>query len=254
MPSSTRTVFANNMRWIYISPHFDDVVLSCGGLIWEQTQKGIPVEIWTICAGDAPQDSLSPLAVECHIQWGIESVKDLVAVRRAENMKAARQVGAEIVDFSIPDCIYRASPTGEFLYPQEVFVPIHSFEKDLDQEIAAALATELQPGDIAVSPLAIGGHLDHILTRRAVEHLECPLWYYADIPYLLSNPQMLLPAIKVLKGTLHPVSEKGLDAWQSGISAYASQILMLFETEEKMKKEILNYWGIQRGISLWSAK
>jgi len=41
------------MRWIYISPHFDDAVLSCGGLIWEQTHKGITVEIWTVCAGDA---------------------------------------------------------------------------------------------------------------------------------------------------------------------------------------------------------
>ena len=29
-----------HMRWIYLSPHFDDAVLSCGGLIWEQTHSG----------------------------------------------------------------------------------------------------------------------------------------------------------------------------------------------------------------------
>jgi len=51
----------NNALDLYF-PHFDDAVLSCGGLIWEQTQKGIPVEIWTVCAGDAPPGSPSMLA------------------------------------------------------------------------------------------------------------------------------------------------------------------------------------------------
>ena len=40
------------MRWIYLSPHLDDAVFSAGGLIYEQTQAGTPVEIWTIMCGD----------------------------------------------------------------------------------------------------------------------------------------------------------------------------------------------------------
>ena len=88
------------MRWIYISPHFDDAVLSCGGLIWEQTQKGNPVEIWTVCAGDAPPGPLSLLALDCHRQWGIESAAELVAARRLENQEAAALVGAETVDYT----------------------------------------------------------------------------------------------------------------------------------------------------------
>jgi len=39
------------MRWIYLSPHFDDAVLSCGGLIFDQTCGGTAVEIWTVFAG-----------------------------------------------------------------------------------------------------------------------------------------------------------------------------------------------------------
>ena len=39
------------MRWIYISPHLDDAVLSAGGLLYDQAQKGIPVEIWTVVCG-----------------------------------------------------------------------------------------------------------------------------------------------------------------------------------------------------------
>jgi LmbE family N-acetylglucosaminyl deacetylase len=241
------------MRWIYISPHFDDAVLSCGGLIWRQAQKGMHVEIWTICAGDAPPGSLSPLAMLCHQQWGIESAKDVVDARRIENQEAAALVGAETVDFSIPDCIYRCSPTGELLYPEDVFGSIHAFEKDLDVDIAAALTSELQPDDKIVSPLAIGGHLDHMLTRLAAEHLGRQLWYYADIPYLINRPEMLIPATEGLKGTLHSISKKGLEVWQNGVAAYATQIPMLFETGEKMQETICAYWGNQRGIRLWCA-
>lgn len=39
------------MRWIYISPHLDDAVLSAGGLIYEQTRAGHEVEIWTFMCG-----------------------------------------------------------------------------------------------------------------------------------------------------------------------------------------------------------
>lgn len=239
------------MRHIYISPHFDDAVLSCGGLIWEQAQKGIPVEIWTICAGDAPLGPLSLLAEGCHQLWGIKSAIDLVAARCIENQAAAGLVGAETVNFSIPDCIYRRSPAGELLYPTEVFVPIHPIEKDLAADISTALASELQTGDMVVCPLAIGGHLDHVLTRLAAERLGCPLGYYADIPYLINHPEMLVPATSGMQGTLYPVTKKGLRGWQKGIAAYATQILMLFETGEKMREAVSLYWENQRGIQLW---
>jgi LmbE family N-acetylglucosaminyl deacetylase len=241
------------MRWIYVSPHFDDAVLSCGGLIWEQTQKGIPVEIWTVCAGDAPPGPLSLLAMVCHHQWGFNTAEEVVAARRTENQEAAALVGAETVDFSISDCIYRRSLAEELLYPEDVFVPIHSSEKNLGADIAAALKSELQPDDMIVSPLAIGGHLDHVLTRLAAEHLGRQICYYADIPYLFNQQEMLVPATMGLKETLYPISEKGLGVWQHGISAYASQILMLFETGEKMEEAIRANWENQRGIRLWCA-
>ncbi len=40
--------------WIFVSAHFDDVVLSAGGLVWELTRRGDQVEVWTVCAGNPP--------------------------------------------------------------------------------------------------------------------------------------------------------------------------------------------------------
>jgi LmbE family N-acetylglucosaminyl deacetylase len=239
------------MRWIYISPHFDDAVLSCGGLIREQTRKGFSVEIWTICAGDAPSGRLSPLAVDCHKQWGIKSARDLVAARRKENLEAASRVGAETVDFSIPDCIYRRSPTGDILYSKDVFGPLNPVERGLEADIAAALVSEIRPGDKIVSPLAIGGHLDHVMTRLATERLQSSLWYYADIPYLLTRPEILPAATKGLRKTRYPVSEEALNAWQKGIAAYATQIRMLFKTTARMREAIRLYCETEPGFRLW---
>ena len=104
------------MRWIYISPHLDDAVLSAGGFIYEQTRIGNTVEIWTIVCGFPPPGELTPFAQELHQQWGTESAKETVKLRRAEDEEAARIVGAKNVHFDVPDCIYRRGPDGDYAH------------------------------------------------------------------------------------------------------------------------------------------
>jgi LmbE family N-acetylglucosaminyl deacetylase len=238
------------MRWIYLSPHFDDAVLSCGGLIFEQSRQGIQVEIWTIFAGDAPAGPLSPLAMRCHLDWGIPDVHELLAARREEDQAAAVIVGAEIVHFSLPDCIYRRTAEGQPLYPDEVFAPIHPFDQGLDADIAAVLAAELEPQDILVSPLAIGDHVDHRLARLAAERLDCPLRYYADIPYIFRRTEALAPATQGMVSDCHPVSEEGLNAWMDGSAAYHTQLVVLFETNTKMRLLLRAIWETRHGLCL----
>ena len=71
------------MKWIYLSPHLDDVIFSCGGLIWEQSNSDQDVEIWTIFAADAPIDSLSQFAETLHDNWGLDA--NVVKIRREED-------------------------------------------------------------------------------------------------------------------------------------------------------------------------
>jgi LmbE family N-acetylglucosaminyl deacetylase len=238
------------MRWIYLSPHFDDAVLSCGGLIYEQTHQGLQVEIWTIFAGDAPAGPLSPVAQRCQVDWGIPDVHDLLSTRREEDLAAAAILGAGITRFGLPDCIYRRSVDGDPLYPEDVFVPIHPFEQGLDADIAAALATELAPQDILVAPLAIGDHVDHRLVRLAAERLARPLRYYADVPYVFRHPEMLLPSTQAMESDLYPVSEQGLHAWISGSAAYLTQLGILFGSDANMRTSLRTDWETRHGICL----
>jgi LmbE family N-acetylglucosaminyl deacetylase len=238
------------MRWIYISPHLDDAVLSAGGFIYEQTRAGDPVEIWTIVCGFPPPGELTPLAQVLHFQWGTGTPEETVKLRRAEDMDAASILGANAVHFDVPDCIYRRGPDGEPLY-LDIFAQPHEMEAHLPGQIAQTIAPLLKTDDQVVCQFGIGGHVDHILVRQAVERLKRPLWYAADLPYLFNQPGELAPKTAGMKAVMHPITEAGLAAWVEAILAYKSQLSSLFESPEKMKEEIHSYCSERNGFPLW---
>jgi hypothetical protein len=111
------------------------------------------------------------------------------------------------------------------------------------------LRERLQPDDVLVCPLGIGGHADHLIVRQAVEGLDRPLWYYADVPYVLNHPEALAPSTRLMTAERRDVSSGGLAAWVQGIAAYESQISTLFESPLKMK-EAMDVYG-EKGVVLW---
>lgn len=240
------------MRWIYISPHYDDGVLSCGGLIYEQTRHNVPVEIWTVCAGFPPKSRpLTALAQRIHEQWRTKSGRGTIILRRREDRAAAAAVDATVRHFTVPDCIYRWSTDGTPLYPDDVFDPPHPEDDFIPDKIASMLQKGLRKTDVIVSPLTVGHHVDHVLTRMGVEKTGRSLLYYADTPYILNHPEELESASQGMASTIFPVSKPGLKAWLNGISAYGSQIEMLFDTEKKMREIMHEYWNREKGIRLW---
>src|SRR6185436_21064645 len=106
----------DGMRWIYLSPHLDDAALSAGGLIYDQTQSGMPVEIWTFMCGDPHLKEYSPLTQTLHTQWGFADAQETVRGRRQEDHQAANILGAKAVHFDFLDCIYRRDKNGKWLY------------------------------------------------------------------------------------------------------------------------------------------
>jgi LmbE family N-acetylglucosaminyl deacetylase len=241
----------STMRWIYISPHFDDAVLSCGGLIWEQTHTGIRVEIWTICAGDPSPGAISPFAQAMHDEWKTGSAQETLALRRIEDQNACRRVGAQAVHFPVPDAIYRRTNTGSLLYPNSIFDGTNPRDEAVIDEIMSLVSDNLSQYDTLVCPLSLGRHVDHLNVRAALERLGRPLWYYADIPYLFRHPNELESIIGQMPNRNFFVSAEGLRAWQESIAAHKSQVGMLFENEDDMRQKIREYARQFEGLRLW---
>ncbi len=240
------------MRWIYLSPHLDDSVFCAGGLIYEQTQSAIPVEIWTFMCGDPRLDEYSSFAQELHTRWGFASASKTVRARRTEDMRAASLVGAKALHFDFLDCIYRRDKNGDWLY-SEISVPPHEADADYPAQIANAISARLLPDDVLVCPLALGSHVDHVLVRHAAELLGRPLRYVVDVPYIFYKPQEYEPNAAGMEESTQRITEPSLTRWVEAALAYQSQFPVLgdmFDTPEKAEQAIRNYWAERQGIRL----
>jgi LmbE family N-acetylglucosaminyl deacetylase len=265
------------MDWIYLSPHFDDVVFSCGGLLWEQAQAGDTVNIWTVCAGEPLPGAFSSFAQMHHKRW--ESGEQAVAFRKLEDLLACQRVGAAYHYLPVPDCIYRragenyfrkkparkAPPTAKDPQPDQpdqhlytslpaILGPLRPEEDGLVGQVSAELSRTLPPASQLVCPLALGGHADHRLTRRAAQALGRPLWYYADFPYVLkSSSQLEELKSSGWQSTTHPISPAGLAAWYQAMLAHKSQLSTFWEDLEALRSALEGYIAQNGGATLWHA-
>lgn len=241
------------MDWIYLSPHLDDVALSCGGLVWEQTKSGLRVGIWTICAGDPPPGPLSAFAESLHERW--QSGAEAMAVRRREDSAACTILGATNHHFKIPDCIYRqVGPDNAPGYNSEesLFGPLHPCEKPLIEKLSVELSKAIPQNAEVVCPLTLGGHVDHVLTRKATERLGRPLWYYEDYPYVEDDPDFF-PTLRQAgwESQVFQVSKRGLITWEQAVAAHKSQISTFWPDLASMKTAIRGKHNHDHGIRLW---
>ncbi|MFC2028439.1 PIG-L deacetylase family protein [Chloroflexota bacterium] len=238
------------MRWIYISPHLDDAILSCGGLIHKQVDSGTVVDIWTICAGNPPDGALSPFATNQHNSFS--NANHYYRTRRNEDMAACQRIGARHRHLPFKDCIYRKSVDGKWLYETEetIFGDLLIEDGILVQDIKNFLKLIIRPTDQLVSPLAIGNHVDHQLVRTALEEMDRPIKYYADVPYTMRANEELLELSNELKVETHDLSRNNISAWKESICAYTSQVNTLFGNIEKMNRFIDEFSISHSGIPL----
>jgi LmbE family N-acetylglucosaminyl deacetylase len=241
------------MRWIYLSPHFDDVVLSCGGLVWEQVQSGQPVQIWTVCAGQPPAgEPISPFAQSLHDRW--QTGPGASQVRRLEDEAAANVLGAPTRYYDLPDCIYRRLPDGSFLVNGEddLWQPFHPQESGVAAALTAWLQAGLLPDDQLAAPMTLGSHVDHHLVRAAAESAGCRLAYYADYPYAVRHPEALQALLHpTWQAVCVPISPQGLAGWQMAVAQHTSQISTFWHGLTEMQAALAQYWQAGGGACLW---
>ncbi len=239
---------------VYVSPHLDDAVFSCGGLIARQKARGDEVVVLTVCAGDPPVGELTPFAYDLHRRWGGEGSP--MGLRRAEDHVACGRLGAAVVHLPIPDAIYRRSAHGEAFYPDSasLFGAMMAGDAPRIDETAAALERAIPSESEVYVPLGVGGHVDHLLTRRAAERLFLPRWYYRDLPYALHDPSRP-PAHPPERATEASVTlgEEEIEIWVAAAAEYHSQLSSFWPDYESFEADLRSFHDHFGGIPLLRA-
>lgn len=215
---------------LYLSPHFDDAVLSCGAQIYDRARRGEQVAVATVCAAP-PAQELSPFAASLRDRWRQSGDFD----RAAEDREALRRLGATPVHLPFHDCIYRTAPDGEWLYASEaaLFDEISPLEAGLITQLADVFGQiGLEAGAAIFVPRALGNHVDHQMVRAAGER-----WcreagrrfrYYADYPYAEALPG----------GVRVRVSRQGRRQKIEAIRAYRSQLSTFWPDDRTLDTKV----------------
>jgi LmbE family N-acetylglucosaminyl deacetylase len=228
------------MKYIFLSPHFDDAIYSCGGFIYDLIINGNEVEIWTICAGNPPVGEISPFAKSLHARW--EAQTDVITIRSEEDISACESLNAKPVHFDVPDCIYRKNEE-EWLYISEA--AIFGDLRAKDQEIIAYMVNQIEAKigkqEVAIfGPLGIGNHVDHQLTKKIFENVKnSKKGYYPEFPYTRDKS---MKEIGYLANSMNTqsfcISERGIEKWSSAIELYASQINSFWKTKKAIREDV----------------
>jgi hypothetical protein len=160
--------------------------------------------------------------------------------------------------WNLPDCIYRRLPDGTWLVGGEadLWREPHALEAPVIDRLAAWLVGDLGAGDCLVSPMAIGSHVDHHLSRAGAElaahQVGCKLRYYPDYPYVAKQPGSLGAALQPeWREVCREVSHDGLVAWQEAIARYVSQVSTFWPDRAALDTAMASYWIGGGGACLW---
>ena len=263
---------------IFLSPHFDDIPLSCGGTAVRLSRMGARCVGLVVCAAPQPEGTgLSDYANLQHEQWqsaGGKAGASINQVRREEERAAMRLLGLEPVWLDVPDAPYRRNSAGLSLYNSDEDL-FGSVKREERRTLVPRIADEIrrvarqhggERGRVRVfAPLGVGHHVDHQLVFWAARRLgpRFGVLFYEDYPYA-AKPGMLDSRLRELnmpvRPRLTPISELiGLKI--AAIARYKSQLDVLFGSSEAMPGAVRDYarWvaassgasGVQYAERVW---
>lgn len=209
---------ARDGRLLVVSPHLDDAILSCGGLLHDRPGS----VVLTVYTG-------LPQQVDVLTEWdrscGFHSAAEAMAQRLSENRQALSQIDCTGWELDQVDCQYSTTPDEE--------------TSAMTERLFNAIAS-IEPASVAI-PMGLF-HGDHVrvsdaalMIRHAAPHAA---WFaYEDIPYR-SIPAVLQARLVQLHArgivlTPHPY---GIDAAAKArlIAAYPSQLKGLNASAERL--------------------
>lgn len=230
---------------IVLSPHFDDGILSVGGIISDFRGPKYIVTFFS-----TPTTTLQYLTPWDKMS-GFDESYDARDARLEENDLAAQIVGTKVIDENYTDRQYgERTASTSFLIQNDI-------AKDVEQIINSMGSTSV----IVLGPSYFGDkvtHPDHLLVSKALalivrnkKYQNVHFYFYEDLPYVykrFTNGKIELdkvltnfyPGLKIKKKEVY-ISQKSFNLKILGIKSYTSQMKAFRFLKENLVENIINF-------------
>jgi len=253
-------------RVVFLSPHIDDAVLSCTGML-SALDKVAPRLVVTLYCGNPEPNNVKSRARKARTRKRRGHAAP--SVRRREDLAVMRYLGCAWVHLGFPEAIYRRSPTdGRLIYRHarqkwtrpNVADTAHMEELYL---VLRRLCANMGPR-LLVSPLGVGHHVDHricALTALRLAGGQTRVIFYEDFPYVAGgigggadDPLKALGRLGLAPQKRYVVPANPTRQLKA-LSLYETQIEPLFGDAGAMEKALKarSYRG-QPSEFLWTAR
>lgn len=233
------------VKCIFVSPHHDDAIMSCGALIANLTEENKSVIVYSMFSG-LVSPPYSKSTEELHKLWGNPS--NVIEMRRLEDQAAAEILGATVIYSDQPEAIYRKDKKGNWNYLKEdsIFMGLHDDDLALIPVLYKAISSRFQKTERFYFPLGIGNNVDHIISHQVGMEMFSngyDVVFYEDFPYADNLEQYNERINFLLNWTQNTITfnEQQLIMKIKAIEQYKSQIPMLFKTDKAMHMAVINY-------------
>ena len=162
-----------------ISPHLDDAAFSAGGALARLAREGWEVVVATVFTATVPDPK--GFALACQTDKGLPPEADYMAIRRAEDRTACAALRARPLHLPLREAPHRGYASAAALFGGARSDDMAHIEA---AEAIDPLLGDLRP-DLILAPQAIGGHVDHVMTVRAIQLIDPsqPILWWRDFPY-----------------------------------------------------------------------
>lgn len=242
---------ASASRHVFLSPHLDDVALSCGASLLRLARSGSAARVVTVFAGGTPPAlGASPLA---RMLFG-EEVKPeaLACARREEDRAALRLLGASALHLEYPEALFRgtAGERPEWHYPElaALFKGVHPLDEGLCARVAESLCGIIPWDSLVYAPICRAPHVDHRITLLAALRLRqqgYAVACYEDFPYrsgltTMAGGGRALPAAAQigLEEAVLEAAQEDLAGKVAALTCYRSQMGALFGGDARMREQV----------------
>ena len=183
---------------LFLSPHLDDAVLSCGTLLLHAPRATV-VTVFTEAAPGPHTRAARSFLRQC----AASGAEELFAERRREDEEVVGAAGAAAVHLGRRDALFRTrrapAALGRVLpelvhrYPTFRFDIARGRVAGAERDLARRIAEQVDAlaagsgAEVVLCPLGVGRHVDHVLVRSVGPELGRRIVYYADFPYALHS-------------------------------------------------------------------